>query len=199
MLEQANITAGDLMTRDVVVAHPETTLLDTVKLMAKHRISGLPVLDDSGNLVGLITEGDLVRWHEGYTDRQARWLDMLSEGYEIASSFLERIQQENHKVKAVMSRNVTTVTEDTPAHKIAHLMSTNNIKRVPVMRDGKLAGIVARSDLVRAVARFFDSKPIPGAEAETVDEALRHGREEALVQARTAASRSSRSVSSKTT
>ncbi|MBV8092702.1 MAG: CBS domain-containing protein [Acetobacteraceae bacterium] len=183
MLEGADITAVDLMTREVIVAHPETTLLEAVKLMAQNRISGMPVLDHSGNLVGLITEGDLVRWHEGYTDRQARWLDMLAEGSELASSFLERIHTENHKVNAVMSRNVTTVTEEIPAHEIASLMCTKNIKRVPVMRNGKLVGIVARSDLVRALAQPLAKKPAPIEEPETVEQALRHAREEAVERA----------------
>ena len=76
MLDEAVFTAGDLMTRDVAVVHPETRLLEAVKLMARRRISGMPVLDDAGTIVGMISEGDLVRWHEGYTDKQARWLDM---------------------------------------------------------------------------------------------------------------------------
>ncbi|MGA8198108.1 MAG: CBS domain-containing protein, partial [Acetobacteraceae bacterium] len=83
MLDEAVFTAGDLMTRDVAVVHPETSLLDAVKLMAKRRISGVPVVDDAGSIVGMMSEGDLVRWHEGYTERQARWLDMLADGFEL--------------------------------------------------------------------------------------------------------------------
>ena len=70
MLDEAVFTAGDLMTRDVAVVHPETSLLDAVKLMARRHLSGMPVVDAKGAIVGMLSEGDLVRWHEGYTDRQ---------------------------------------------------------------------------------------------------------------------------------
>ena len=94
MLDEAVFTAGDLMTRDVAVVHPETRLLEAVKLMARRRISGMPVVDDAGTIVGMISEGDLVRWHEGYTDKQARWLDMLADGFELAPAFLEGIREQ---------------------------------------------------------------------------------------------------------
>jgi CBS domain-containing protein len=178
VLDEAVFTAGDLMTRDVAVVHLETSLLEAVKLMARRRISGMPVVDDAGNIVGMISEGDLVRWHEGSTEKQVRWLDLLAEGFELAPVFLERIRAEHHKVKAVMSPGAITVTEDTLAREVASLMHRKAIKRVPVLRDGKLVGIVARSDLVRALAQKLGEKPPPPvAEAETLNEALRHGRE----------------------
>jgi CBS domain-containing protein len=177
MLDEAAYTAGDLMTRDVAVVHPDTSLLEAVKLMARRRISGMPVLDDSGAIVGMMSEGDLIRWHEGYTERQARWLDMLADGTELAPAFLNEIQERHRTIKSVMSAGATTVTEDTLAREIALLMYAKNIKRVPVLRDGKLVGIVARSDLVRALAQKLDEKPAPEIELKTLDEALRHGRE----------------------
>jgi len=153
MLDEAVVTAGDIMTRDVAVVHPETPLLQAVRLMAQRRISGVPVVDDAGAILGILSEGDLLRWHEGYTARQARWLDMLAEGQDLAPSFLAGIREQNRKVKSVMSPGVTTASEDTPARDIARLMHEKSIKRVPILRDGKLVGIVARSDLVRALAR----------------------------------------------
>jgi CBS domain-containing protein len=178
MLDEAAFTAADLMTRDVAVVHPETSLLDAVKLMAHRRISGMPVVDDAGTIVGILSEGDLVRWHEGYTERQARWLDMLADGFQLAPEFVEGIQVQRRKVKSVMSAGVTTVTEDMPARDVAHLMHTKNIKRVPVVRDGKLVGIVARSDLVRALAQKLEEKPAASAtRAGTPNEALRRGRD----------------------
>ena len=177
MLDEAVVVAGDLMTRDVAVVHPETSLLEAVKLMAGRRISGMPVLDDAGAIVGMLSEGDLVRWHEGYTERQARWLDMLAEGGHLAPAFLEGIREQRRKVKTVMSTGATTVTEDTPARDVAHLMHSQNIKRVPVLRDGKLVGIVARSDLVRALAAKLSEKPPAATEPGTLNEALRRARE----------------------
>jgi CBS domain-containing protein len=179
MLGEAVLTAGDLMTRDVAVVHPETSLLEAVKLMARRRISGMPVVDDAGTILGIISEGDLVRWHEGYSERQARWLDMLADGFELAPALLEGIQEQRRKVKSVMSSGVTTVTEETLARDVARLMYAAGIKRVPVVRDGKLVGIVARSDLVRALALKLGEKPIAQpVELETLDEALRRRRAE---------------------
>lgn len=158
MLDDAIFTAGDLMTRDVAVVHPETSLLEAVKLMARRQISGMPVVDDAGTIVGIMSEGDLVRWHEGYTERQARWLDMLADGFELAPAFLEGIQEQQRKVKSIMSPGATSVSENTPAREVASLMYDKNIKRVPVVRDGKLIGIVARSDLIRALAQKLGEK-----------------------------------------
>ena len=84
MLDESAVTAGDIMTRDVAVVRPESSLLEAVKLMASRQISGLPVVDQSGKVVGIITEGDLVRWHEGSSEREQRWLDMLAEGLQPA-------------------------------------------------------------------------------------------------------------------
>jgi CBS domain-containing protein len=177
MLDEAVFTAGDLMTGDVAVVHPETSLLEAVKLMAERRISGVPVLDDAGEIVGMLSEGDLVRWHEGYTERQARWLDMLGDGFHLAPAFLEGIRDQHRKVKTVMSVGAVTVSEDMPARDIAHLMYSKNIKRVPVVRDGRLVGIVARSDLVRALAVKLAEAPHSAAAPATPNEALRRGRE----------------------
>ncbi len=181
MLDEDVVTAGDVMTRDVAVVHPETSLIEAVKVMASRRISGMPVVDETGAIVGMLSEGDLVRWHEGYSAKQMRWLDMLADGFALAPSFLEGIRAEQHKVKAVMHPGAVTVTEGMPAREIATLMHSKGIKRVPVLRDNAIVGIVARSDLVRALARKLEKK---GGDAppsfETVDELLRRGRDEAL-------------------
>jgi len=180
MLDEAPFTAGELMTRDVAVVHPETSLLDAVKLMAQRHISGMPVVDAAGCIVGMISEGDLVRWHEGLTERQGRWLDMLADGFELAPAFLEGINDQHRKVQSVMSHGSTTVSEDTPARDVAHLMYRENFKRVPVVRDGRLVGILARSDLVRALALKLGENASRGPEFEhqTVDEALRRARQQ---------------------
>lgn len=179
MLDEALVTAGDVMTRDVAVVHPETSLLDAVKLMASRRISGVPVTDQRGAIVGMLSEGDLVRWHEGYSERQMRWLDMLAEGFDLAPSFIEGIRAEHYKVKAVMSPGVISVTEETPARDVATLMYTKGIKRVPVMRSDTMVGIVARSDLIRALAQKLSERgAMSVTPTETVDEALRHQREQ---------------------
>ena len=152
MLDESVVTAADVMTRDVAVVHPETSLLEAVTMMARRKISGMPVVDAAGTVIGMLSEGDLVRWHEGHTDRQRHWLEMLAEGTDLAPAFLDAIREQRHKVRAVMAHCVTSITEDTQAREIASIMYDRNIKRLPVMRDGRLVGIVARSDLVRALA-----------------------------------------------
>jgi CBS domain-containing protein len=175
MLDEVLLTAADVMTRDVAAVHPETSLLDAVKLMAKRHISGMPVLDGTGTVVGMLSEGDLVRWHEGYSERQTRWLDMLAEGTELAPEFLAGVREQNRKVATVMSPGAITVNETTPARDIARLMYADSINRVPVLRDGKLVGIVARSDLVRALAEKLEEHE-SAAERLTLNEALRRRR-----------------------
>lgn len=183
MLEESGITAGELMTREVVTVSPDSSLVEAVQLMARHRISGLPVVDATGTIVGMLTEGDLLRWREGQSEKQARWLEMLAEGAHLAPDFLEGIQSQQLKVQAAMSPGVTTLSEDTPARAVADLMMRKRIKRVPVLRDGRLVGIVARSDLVRALAERLrqalrsTEKEVP---ARSVDEALQRRREETV-------------------
>jgi CBS domain-containing protein len=178
MLEDGAFTAGDLMSVDLAVVHPETSLREAVNLMANRRVSGVPVVDADGTLVGMLSEGDLVRWHEGYSAKQAKWLDMLADGFILAPEFLEGIRSEQNKVKLIMSKGATTVTEDVAAREIASMMYAKKIKRVPVLRDGKLVGIVSRSDLVRALAiRLSEQDGSGSVGTVNVNEALRRRRE----------------------
>jgi CBS-domain-containing membrane protein len=94
MFDEALVLTRDIMTRDVAVVDADAPLLEAVRLMARRRISGLPVTDAAGKLVGILSEGDLVRWHEGLSERQARWLDKLAEGYDLAPGFLAAVQDE---------------------------------------------------------------------------------------------------------
>lgn len=179
MLDEAIVTAGDVMTHDVTVVHPETTLVDAIKLIATRRIGGMPVTDHTGAVVGMLTAGDLVRWHERLTTKRMRWLDMLAAETDLAPSFIEDIRAEKYKVKAVMSPGAITVSEDAPAHDCATLMRTRSIKRVPVVHEGRLIGIVARSDLIRAFAEKLEERRTPAKTViEKIDEAVRQGREQ---------------------
>src|SRR4051812_36864675 len=105
MLDEARLLASDVMTREVAVVHPETTLVDTVKLMASRGISGLPVVDEDGTLVGMMSEGDLLRWHEGFDEREVRWFHLLADGFDLAPDFLREVQEQHRKIKALMSPN----------------------------------------------------------------------------------------------
>ena len=152
MLEGSKLTAGDIMTRDVCTVFPHTSLRYVARLLSDRRISGVPVVDDDGCIVGIVTENDLLQWSDKPGEKQAWWLDMLAEGFDLAPGFLDVVQSEHDKVRGVMSTDITTVTEDASVAEVAKLIVAKSVKRLPVLRDGRLVGIVSRGDLVRALA-----------------------------------------------
>jgi CBS domain-containing protein len=104
-------------------------------------------------MLGLVSERDLIK-HLGqeHDKRRAWWLEKLSEGEGLASDFVEYLKEENRSAADIMKKDVVTVLEDTPVGDIVDLFAKHGIKRVPVLREGKLVGIVARSDIIRAMA-----------------------------------------------
>ncbi len=157
MLENSALTAGDLMTRDVITVHPETSLRDAARMLMRSRIGGMPVIDADGAIIGILSEGDLVRWSEELGERQAWWLNMLADGFDLSPDFLAEIRSEHARVRAAMHKDVVSIPESLPAREVARLMADRHFKRLPVVRDGKLVGIVARADLVRALADTFQA------------------------------------------
>jgi CBS domain-containing protein len=122
--------ASDIMTRKVVTIHPEASVQEAAQLLDQFRISGIPVVNATGDLIGIITEADIISKVNRYG----------------------LLDQDGLRVADIMSHNVTTVEEDTPVGDIAMLLSERKIKRVPVVRQGRLVGIVSRGDIVHAVA-----------------------------------------------
>lgn len=144
------MNAGDVMTRQIVSVAPETSILDMAQLMLKNRVSGLPVLDGNGNLVGIVTEGDCLRRSETGTERRRpRWLEFLMGPGRLANDY---VHTHGGKVSEVMTANPVTVAEDTPLYEVVHLMETRRIKRIPVLRGRQVVGIVSRADLLHALA-----------------------------------------------
>jgi CBS domain-containing protein len=142
--------AMDVMTREVVSIAPDASVMQAVRLMLQHRISGLPVVDASGNLQGVVTEGDFLRRVETGTERKrSRWVEFLLGPGRLASDY---VHATSRKVSEVMTPDVHTVTEEEPLEKVVHLMERHRIKRVPVVRGAKVVGIVTRANLMRAVA-----------------------------------------------
>jgi CBS domain-containing protein len=118
-------------------------------MMLTHRISAVPVLDGRGRLIGILSEGDLLRRAETGTERRRSWWGMFGLGSaELAAEF---VKSHGRKVADVMTRDVVTAREDTPAHAIAQLMEMHGIKRVPIVEDGQLRGIVSRADFLTAL------------------------------------------------
>jgi CBS domain-containing protein len=151
-------TAAEIMTQaPLVVVHPHDRVQVIASAMRDNHVSSAPVVDAAGNLVGLVSEGDLIR-HLGNEQarRRAWWLELLAEGEDLASDFLDYLKEENRSAADVMKHDVVTVGEDTAVGDIVDLFAKHGIKRVPVLRAGKLVGIVSRSDIVRAMA---DARP----------------------------------------
>jgi len=151
------IDAAGIMTTQVVSVRPDDTVAKVVRLLADKHISAVPVCDADGTLVGMLSEGDLMRLlGTEISARRAWWLRMLAEGTDLAPEFLAYVREDQRRARELMTTAVISVTERTSAREIADLMMRHRIKRVPVLRDGKLVGIVARADLVRAIARTPD-------------------------------------------
>lgn len=141
----------DIMTSPVITATPEMPLRDVAELLVRHRISAVPVVDQAGKVVGMVSEGDLIHREETHTERrQSWWLELFTSDDALAQDY---VKSHGRTAKDVMSRHVLSVdTSATPAH-VASLLEKRRIKRVPVIEDGKLVGIVSRADLVRALVR----------------------------------------------
>jgi CBS domain-containing protein len=152
--------AQDIMTRRVVTVEEGTAIDAVARLMVEHRISAVPVVDAGGAVVGIVSEGDLVRRLEG-DDRSGRswWLELLESSAERADRF---VRDHGRRAADAMSRDVVACAGTTPIAEIAHLLETHGIKRVPVIDDGQLVGIVSRADLLRAFAAR-GAEPLPGA------------------------------------
>jgi CBS domain-containing protein len=157
------MNAAHVMTRPPITAGPDMSAREVSRLLLKHRISAVPVVDSSGALLGIVSEGDLVRRGEVVRDdRQSWWLQMLAEGESLAPELLAYARSGDRPVRDLMTREVVTVEEATPLPEIARLLEAHRIKRVPVLRQGKLVGIVSRADLVRALMHAEETaKPPP--------------------------------------
>jgi CBS domain-containing protein len=148
------LDAASVMTRDVFVAAPNETVASLAQRMSDKGISALPVCEADGTLVGIISEGDLMRpFGQANAMRRSWWLDVLAEGTDLAPEFLDYIRLDTRRARDLMSRNVISVVETTPLAQIADILEQHRIKRVPVLRDGKVVGIVSRADIIRAMAR----------------------------------------------
>jgi CBS domain-containing protein len=169
-LGDAPMRAMDVMTTAVITVDEDASVQSAAKLLADHGISAVPVVDKSDRVIGMLSEGDLLHRAETGTERRRSWwLEMASSTSKLAGEY---IKSHSGKVKDVMTRNVLSVTEDTPVADIAILLEANRIKRVPVLRDGKLAGIVSRANLVRALAMTVSETAAGEADDRSIREKL---------------------------
>src|SRR6516162_527081 len=140
----------DVMTPHVISVSPDESVTDAARLMLQKKISGLPVVDDRGNLVGVVTEGDFLRRTEIGTKRQRpRWVEFFIGPGQLAGEYT---RFSGRKVRDVMTHDVQTATPETPLSEVVRIMERHHIKRLPVIEDGKMVGIVTRANLLHAMA-----------------------------------------------
>ncbi|HUB13557.1 MAG TPA: CBS domain-containing protein [Acetobacteraceae bacterium] len=148
------LDASSIMTRKVVTARPTDTVARVARLLADNAISAVPICDETGTLLGMASEGDLMRpFVDSSVKRRSWWLTLLADGTDLAPEFLEYVRLDRHRVGDLMTTPVITAPETASVTELAEEMVRHRIKRVPIVRDGKLVGIVSRADVIRAIAQ----------------------------------------------
>jgi CBS domain-containing protein len=151
--------AADVMVTNVITVGPDVSVEDVARILLGSRISGVPVVGADGRLLGIVSEGDLMRRVEAGTGRKRPWWLAMFTGREVLAS--EFIKEHSRSVTDVMTRQVVTATPDTSLSAIANLLEKNAIKRVPIVSEGKVVGIVSRANLLQALAGM--AKPVAAA------------------------------------
>jgi len=143
--------AADIMTPKVLSVGPDASILEAMQLMLQNHVSGLPVIDQQGSLVGIVTEGDFLRRVEtGTKKKRPKWLEILIGPGRLADEY---VHTHGRRVSDVMTPEPYTIVEDTPLEDVVASMERHRIKRVPVVREGRVVGVVSRADLLPALAR----------------------------------------------
>ncbi len=149
----------DIMTPKVISISADEPVLKAVRTMLQNRISGLPVVDAEGNLVGMVTEGDFLRRGEIGTERhRPKWVEFLLGPGRLADEY---VHASGRKVEEVMTSDPVTVSEDDSLEMVVELMEQRHIKRLPVLRDGKLVGIISRANLMHALVSMARDAEAP--------------------------------------
>ena len=149
--------AKDVMVSPAITVGPDASVAETANILLENRISAVPVVNEKGALVGIVSEGDLIRRAEIGTDRRRSWwLELLASNNTIV---MEYVKSHASKVSDIMTTWPITVGEETPLAEIADLLETRHIKRVPVVREGKVVGIVSRANLLQAFAAMRRAAP----------------------------------------
>lgn len=159
----------DIMTTNVITVPPETRVREIAQLLLRHHISAVPVVNPEGGLVGIVSEADLMHRVETGTERhRSWWLALLADPEQLAHDYVR-----SHGMRAadIMSRDIVTVTPDTPVDEIVELLEKRRIRLVAVMQESRLVGIVSRADLLRGLAtREMQPEVLPPAEDATIRE-----------------------------
>jgi CBS domain-containing protein len=164
--------AADVMVSAVISVRPTARVEEVAGLLLANRISAVPVIDEQGELLGIVSEGDLMRRSEAGTDRRRSWWLEYLTGKQVLAA--EYVKSHSHKILDVMTRSVITATPETPLADVATLLEKNRIKRVPIVRNGKVVGIVSRANLLQALASMpaRDAIAADGDDSQIRDEVL---------------------------
>lgn len=162
--------ARDVMVSPVITVKPFSSVRDVAKLFLEHRISAVPVVDEKGKLVGIVSEGDLMHRAEAGTERRRSWWLQGFAGDETLAA--EYVKAHARKVEDIMTRHVISAPPDMLLHEIANMLESNSIKRVPIVNKGQVVGIVSRANLIQAVASVRRGLEIPVSDALIRDKLL---------------------------
>jgi CBS domain-containing protein len=171
--------ARDVMVSPVITVKLSASVREVAETLLKHRISAVPVVDDQGKLVGIVSEGDLMHRSESDTERRRSWWLLGLTRDEVLAN--EYVKSRGRRVADVMTRDVITTEPGTPLHAVAALLEKNAVKRVPVVENGALVGIVSRANLVQAVASARKALDIPLSDNAIRDRLLAHLNQQAWV------------------
>ena len=164
--------ARDVMVSPVISVKPSCTVKEVAQTLLERRISAVPVLDDKGKLMGIVSEGDLMHRAEiGTQRRHSWWLRVLTGDDALAAEYTKAHAR---TVADVMTRDVITASPDTPLHEIAALLERHSIKRVPIVTDGALLGIVSRANLLQALASSHKDLDVQLSDTAIRDRILAH-------------------------
>jgi CBS domain-containing protein len=160
----------DVMTPKVISVGVDEAVVNAARLMLQHQISGLPVVDTKGELVGIVTEGDFLRRGElGTQRRRPKWLEFLVGPGKLAQEY---VHASSKKIEDVMTPNPRTIGEDEPLEAVVDMMERHRIKRIPVTRDGRVVGIVSRANLMHALASLARDVGPPASGNSTIRDSI---------------------------
>jgi len=165
--------ARDVMTSPVITVRSAAAVKDVARLFLEHRISAVPVVDDQGKLVGIVSEGDFLHRSEIGTQQRQRpwWLALMAGDQGLAADY---IKSHAKSVADIMTRDVITADPDTPLNEIAATLEEHGIKRVPIVHNGELVGIISRANLVQALASSGSKLDIPMSDTAIRERLLAH-------------------------
>ena len=164
--------ARDVMIAPVITVRPSTTVKEVAELFLNKRISAAPVIDGQEKLVGIVSEADLLHRVEAGTERHRSWWLKAIVGNDTLAA--EYVKSHGLKVSDIMTRKVTTASPQTPLHEVATLMEKNAVKRVPILENDRLVGIVSRANLVQAVATARKLLDVPLSDTTIRENILSH-------------------------